>query len=311
MTRVLITCRQMQESFGIFEPQFSRLGLEPFLPLVTQAMSETDLIEIIEPFQGVIAGDDSFTASVLENAPNLKVISKWGIGIDGIDLEAARLRGIRVTNTPAVFDSEVADVSIGYIVMLARQLHRIDTAVRAGDWWKPAGLTLAGQVLGVVGLGSIGMAVVRRAQAMDMVVTGFDVVPEARDRAAGKGVRVMEFDDLLRSSDIISLHCPLTRENGHILDGRAFGLMRDGAFLVNTARGRLVEEGALVEALGTGRVAGAALDVFEQEPTTSTNPLLQFPQVVLGSHNASNTVAAVERVSAMAVKNLIEGLGVA
>jgi D-3-phosphoglycerate dehydrogenase len=308
MTRVLVTCPQMQASFKAFEPTFASLGIDPYLPPVTQAMSEADLLEIIDGYDGVIAGDDSFTAAVLARGSRLRIISKGGVGVDGIDLEEARRRGVAVTNTPGVFDSEVADVCIGYLILLARQLHLIDAAVRAGEWWKPAGVTLAGRVLGVVGLGSIGMAVARRAQAMDMVVTGCDVDGAACRRAAEEGLKVVAFDDLLGRAQALSLNCPLTSKSHHLLDRRAFGLMRDGVLVVNTARGGLIDEAALVDALEAGKVGGAALDVFEEEPIGPTSALLEFEQVVLGSHNSSNTVDAVERVSAMAVGNLLAGL---
>jgi D-3-phosphoglycerate dehydrogenase len=298
----------MQTSFEPYADEFSTLGILPDLPVVEQALSEADLLPIIGFYDGVIAGDDSFTRRVLENAGRLQIISKWGVGIDGIDMAAAANLGIKVTNTPAMFDSEVADVCIGYMVLLARELHRIDSAVRSGRWLKVRGITLAGRTLGVVGLGSIGLAVAKRAQAMDMDIVGFDVNPAARALASSRGVKVLSLNDLLAAADVISLNCPLTADNRHLLNREAFGQMREGVLVINTARGPLVDEEALDAALVSGRVAGAALDVFECEPLQAGHPLMRHSQVVFGSHNSSNTTDAVATVSAQAVRNLIAGL---
>ena len=306
MTSVLITCPQMRAGIGPFESAFAERGIAVDLPDVQQAMTEDQLLEIIDRYDGVIAGDDNFTALVLERGRRLRVISKWGVGTDGIDSSAAARLGITVTNTPGVFHSEVADVCIGYLIMLARELHRIDSAVRSGQWLKIAGVTLAGRTLGIVGLGSIGMAVARRAQAMEMLVLGFDRDPRAIAAASAAGIEVVTFGELIARVDALSLNCPLTPSTFHLIDTAAFAAMRDGVLIINTARGPVVDEAALLDALSDGRVGGAALDVFEHEPLTGSSPLLSLPNVILGSHNSSNTTDAVQRVSSLAVRNLLQ-----
>jgi D-3-phosphoglycerate dehydrogenase len=241
-------------------------------------------------------------------ADRLRAISKWGVGIDNIDLEAARSRGIRVTNTPAAFGDEVADVVIGYLVLLARNLHRIDKQVREGEWAKPEGVSLAGRTIGIVGLGDIGMAVARRTLAMGMSVLGSELDGKRRDRAAGLGVEVVDLDRLLASVEVLSLNCPLTPATYHMIDSAAIGRMKPGTWIINTARGGLIDEGALVVALADGRVGAAALDVFETEPLPSDSPLRGMAHVILGSHNSSNTREAVERTSARAIENLVAAL---
>ena len=306
--RVLITCPQLQSSIDDYCHIFVENDIEIEMPTVVQQLTETQLLEIIEPFDGVIAGDDEFTGRVLEKAKNLKVIARWGIGVDGVDLTAAEGLGIRVSNTPNAFEDEAADVVMGYIVLLARQLHRLNQAVRDGGWPKIQGVSLRGKTLGVIGVGSIGQGVVRRAVAAGMVVLGHDVATVPAVVVKATGLRVVEFDELLRASDFISLNCNLTDSNRHMLGPREFALMRAGVYVINTARGPLIDEAALAQALDEGQVAGAALDVFEVEPLPLDSPLRHFDQCIFGTHNTSNTQEAVVRVNQLAIANLLDGL---
>lgn len=308
MTRVLITCRQLQQTIEEYRPIFAENGIEIDLPELVQQLSEAELLEIIDRYDGVIAGDDQFTARVLEKAPKLRILAKWGVGVDGIDLDAARRLGIPVRNTPNVFHDEVADAVAGYIVLLARQLHRLDRSVRDGGWLKVRGMTLRGKTLGVIGMGSIGRAVAKRGAAFGMEVLGYDVAPPSPELVAESGGRMVPFADLIERSDFISLNCNLTAENRGMLGASEFARMRDGVFIVNTARGRLIDQAALVAALRSGKVAGAALDVFEEEPLPAGDPLRSFESCIFGTHNGSNTREAVLRVNEMAIGNLLDGL---
>jgi D-3-phosphoglycerate dehydrogenase len=307
--RILITCPQMQRYADEYSATFAAHGLHADLPEVVQHLREAELMEIIDQYEGVIAGDDEFTDRVLERATQLRIISKWGVGVDNIDLDAARARGIPVTNTPGTFADEVADVTVGYLVLLARQLHRIDSGVRSGGWPKIEGTSLAGKTLTIVGLGSIGAAVGRRAQVMGMRVLGFEIAEVQRDAARAMGVELVDLDAGLRSADFVSLNCPLTSANRHMIADAQLSSMRRGVFLVNTARGPLIDEAALVRALETGQVAGVALDVFEEEPLPMSSPLRNFDSVIFGAHNGSNTAEAARRVSDLAVRNLLDTLG--
>ena len=284
-------------------------GIAVEIPPVAQHVSREDLERLLPACDGIIAGDEPLDRPLLERAsPRLRVISRWGVGIDNIDLAAARELGIEVRNTPAVFADEVADVAIGYMIMLARRLHAIDASVRAGDWSKPQGVSLAGRTLGIVGLGSIGRAVARRGLAMGMAVVGIDPSPQAEAAAVELGVHLVGLDEVFAAADVLSLNLPMTPENRHLANAARLGAMPRGSFLVNTARGPLVDEAALVAALRTGQLAGAALDVFESEPLPAESPLRDLPNVILGSHNASNTVEAVRRVNQLAIDNLLSVL---
>lgn len=307
-TRVLITCPQMQRAFEEYRERFDEQGIEVELPAVVQQLSEAEMAAIIERYDGVIVGDDPLSASTLGRARRLRVVSKWGVGVDNIDLGAARQLGIRVTNTPGVFNDEVADVVVGYLVLLARRLHIIDRRVRDGDWPKIEGVSLARRTLGVIGLGSIGLQVARRGVAMGMRVIGYDIDPLQAEGARGTGIDTLGIDEVLAAADAVSLNCPLTEDNRHLIDRRRLALMPPGAWLINTARGPLVDEEALVDALNSGQLGAAALDVFEREPLPADSPLRQLDNVILGAHNASNTTEAVRRVSEAAVANLLTGL---
>lgn len=306
--RVLITCPQLQQTIDGYRDVFAERGIEIELPHVEQQLGESDLLDIIDRFDGVIAGDDKFTAPVLKKGKRLKVIAKWGVGVDGIDLEAAERMGIRVSNTPSVFGDEVADVVMGYIVLLARQLHKMDQSVRSGDWMKIQGMSLRGKTLGVIGVGSIGQEVARRALAAGMSLLGSDVAPVPTSFVEETGLQLVDLRKLLQASDFISLNCTLTPANRHMLGPREFSMMKTGVCIVNTARGPLIDEAALVQALEEGRVTGAALDVFEQEPLPADSPLRRFDNCIFGTHNSSNTTEAVMRVNEIAIRNLLEGL---
>jgi D-3-phosphoglycerate dehydrogenase len=309
--KVAITCIQLIRDLGQYLDALGRAGLEASVPAIPgQHLEGEALVAALTGCVGVVAGDDRFTAEVLDQCPELRTISKWGSGIDGIDERAAAERGITVTNTPGMFDDEVADVAMAYVTMLARRLHLVDQGVHAGEWPKPAGRSLRGATLGIIGLGGIGRALAARATVAGMQVLGSDPSTTSADNARAIGVDVRPLDQLLSAGDFVSVNCPLNESTFHLLDDAAFARMRDGAFLVNTGRGGVVATDALVSALTSGRLSGAALDVMEVEPPPPDHPLLRFPQVVLGSHNASNTVEASARVHVLAIENLARSLGV-
>jgi len=306
--RALITCRQMQNCIESFRDRFDARDIALDLPAIVQQPTEAELIAIIGDYDGMIAGDDPLTAGVLAHAARLKIISKWGVGVDGIDLDAARKQGITVTNTPDVFGDDVADVAAGYLVMLARQLHRVDAAVRDGGWLKHEGVALTRKTLGIVGYGSVGQALGRRGRGFGMTVIAHDTAPGVGDVARFENVELVDREDVFRRSDFLALCVPLTADTRHLVNPATLGLMPRGSFLVNVARGGLVDERALVATLGSGQLAAAALDVFENEPLPIDSPLRTFPQCVFGAHNGSNTREGVLRASAAAVDNLLDGL---
>ena len=306
--KVLISCPHLQKTIHLYRDRLAAKGIELEVPEMVQQLTEEELLEIVDRFDGIIAGDDHFTGKVLEKAKKLKILAKWGIGTDSIDKEAAKRLNIPVVNTPNVFADEVSDVAFGYILMLARQLHLLDRSVREGGWLQVPGTTLRGKTLGVVGVGSIGRGAVVRGNAVGMNVIGYDVIPIAKSIQEELNVRQVDLDTLFRESDFIVLCCNLTAENHHLLSDRAFSLMKDGVRIVNVARGPLIDEAALVKVLKSGKVAGAGLDVFEVEPLPVDSPLREFDQCIFGTHNGSHTQEAVLKVNELAIDNLLKGL---
>jgi D-3-phosphoglycerate dehydrogenase len=306
--RVLISCPVITDSIDDYDDQFAANDIEYDVADVDQQLSETELLDVIDEYDGVLAGDDEFTRRVVEEAPKLEVISKWGIGMDAIATDAAEEHGVAVYNTPGAFSDEVADVVMCYAIMLTRHLHHVDCAVRASDWYCPRGTSLVDKTFGVIGVGNIGSAVVGRAHAHGMDVLGNDIKPIPEQLISETGIEHVERNELLARSELVSLNCALTEETRGMIGAEELSLLGENGYLINTARGELIQQDVLVTALENGTIAGAALDVFEEEPLPNDDPLTDSESVILGSHNAQNTHEAVERVNDRAVENLISGL---
>jgi D-3-phosphoglycerate dehydrogenase len=294
-----------------YRPVFARFGIELIIPEVNERLEAEELLQQAGLFDGAICGDDRFTAEVLAAcAPRLKVISKWGTGIDSIDQAAAAKLGIPVRNTPDAFVDAVADSVLSYALAFARHTPWLDQAVKAGQWTKLMGRSMAESTLGVVGVGRIGKAVLGRAQAFGGRLLGTDLVTMPADFLVQVNVKMTTLDEVLAESDYVSLNCDLNPTSRHIIDKAALAKMKPSAILINTARGPLIDELALVDALSAGKLAGAALDVFEEEPLPANSPLLKMDNVLLSPHNSNASPASWVRVNYLTVRNLLEGLGI-
>jgi D-3-phosphoglycerate dehydrogenase len=290
-----------------FRPRFAELGIEVDAPAVVQTLPEAELIKLLPAYDGWIIGDDPATRAVFAAgmAGKLRAAVKWGVGVDNVDFVAARELGLPITNTPGAFGGEVADVAVAYVIMLARELMTIDRGVRAGGWPKPAGVSLAGKTVGLVGFGDIGRNVGKRLAAADMRLIAYDPgLTEAPPIA-----ELAQWPARVEECDFLLFTCALTPKNRHMLNADVLARAKRGVRVVNVARGPLIDEAALIAALGTGHVRSAALDVFEVEPLPADSPLRAFEQCVFGSHNGSNTVDAVRRTSQRAIGLLAGFLG--
>lgn len=310
MLTVLFTAPYMIPFLDRFRPLLEGYGLRLIVPQVRERMEEDDLLKYAGQFDGTICGDDRYTARVIEAcAPRLKVISKWGTGIDSIDTEACSRYGIFVGRTPNAFTTAVADTTLGYLLAFARRQPWMDVAMKRGEWNKIPGVTLSECVLGIVGVGAIGKAVARRARAFGMKVLGNDIVEIDHVFLTETGIEMTSLEDLLQRADFISLHCDLNPTSRHLINAKTISLVKPTAVLINTARGPVVDEDALVHALQAQRLAGAALDVFEREPLPQDSPLLKMDNVLLAPHNANSSPTAWERVHWNTIRNLLYGLG--
>jgi D-3-phosphoglycerate dehydrogenase len=270
-----------------------------------KAKTQEELIERIREAEVVIniRAYTHLNAEVLASCKKLKLISMWGTGTDNVDLESARKLGITVTNTPGANALSVAEHTIALLLSLVRQIPLLDREVRSGKWPRVEMVQLGGKVLGLFGLGAIGRHVARMAKGLGMEVIAWTFHPSP-ERAKESGVPFVSKEELLRTADVVSLHLLLTDETRGFLKKEDFNLMKPTAFFVNTARAGLIEPGALYEALRSKKIAGAALDVYDEEPLPPGHPLTTLPNVVLTPHNAGMTPEAILDGLLVAVENV-------
>ena len=306
--RVLVSAPYFIPVIENYRERLSAEGVELIAANVNERLSEEELLKCVGDIDGIICGDDRITGRVMDAAPRLKVISKWGTGIDSIDSAEAKRRGIPVYRTPNAFSEPVADTVLGYILTFARRLPWMDRDIRQGKWQKPRLVSLQECVLGIVGVGDCGKAAVRRAKSFGMRVLGNDIKVLPDDFLTETGLEVVSLEDLLSKADFVSLHPDLNPTSYHLIGKKQFETMKPGAYLINTSRGPVVDEAALIQALQEGRIAGAALDVFEEEPLPAESPLRTMDNCFLAPHNANSSIKAWERVHENTVRNLLEGL---
>lgn len=311
MKTILLTAPYMQPEMERFLPVLEDHDLKVIQPEVKERLEEKELLQYAGTFDGTICGDDQYTEEVLEAcSPRLKVISKWGTGIDSIDQDACARLGIVIGNTPNAFTLPVADTVLGYMLAFARNQPWLDRVMKKGKWQKVQGRSLSECALGVIGVGNIGKAVLRRADAFGMRLLGNDIRKIEPDFLAEHDVEMVALEELLSLADFISVNCDLNPTSYHLLNQETFTHVKAEAYLINTARGPIVEEDALIQVLEDGTLAGAALDVFEQEPLPEQSPLRNFDQVLLSPHNANSSPSAWERVHWNTIRNLFDGLGI-
>ena len=306
--RVLLSAPYMIPVQDRFNPLFDEFGIDLLIPTVRERLSETELLGYVSDVDGAICGDDAYTARVIAVAPKLKVISKWGTGIDSIDEEAAEARNIVVCRTSGAFTDPVADSVLGYMLAFARQILASDRSMKAGEWTKPLGVSLRESTLGIVGVGEIGQAVAKRAHAFGMTIMGCDIRSIPSAILAQWQVSMVEYEELIRLADFVSLNCDLNPTSYHLVGSEALRLMKSTAFLINTARGPVVDEVALAQALQRGDIAGVALDVFEHEPLPDDSLLRAYDNCLLAPHNANSSPTAWERVHRNTIENLLSVL---
>ncbi|HNF93718.1 MAG TPA: phosphoglycerate dehydrogenase [Anaerolineales bacterium] len=308
---VLLTAPYMLPFVDRFKPVFDSYDIELIIPNVEERMEEEDILKYAGQFDGTVCGDDRYSARVIEAClPRLKVISKWGTGVDSIDAEACSRFGVKLGRTPNAFTTPVADTVLGYMLAFARRGPWMDKAMKSGEWKKIPGKTLSECTLGIIGIGNIGKAVTRRAKAFGMKVLGTDIIDIDHVFVSESGIEMTDLDTLLANSDFVSVNCDLNSTSHHLINANTLSKMKSTAVLINTARGPIVDEKALVAALSSGQVGGAALDVFEFEPLPLDSPLLKMDNVMLAPHNSNSSPTAWERIHWNTIKNLVEGLGI-
>ena len=305
MTRILITPRSMTKARP---PQLSRLseaGYELVFCATGRQPTEQELCSLVPGCVGYLAGVERITVRVLGCADKLKVISRNGVGVDNIELDVAERLGIEVCTAPGANSRGVAELTIACMLALARSIPAVDATLKTRTWRRLRGIELAGRTLGLVGLGKIGKIVAELAWGFSMRVVAYDPLAD-RSFKPGGGFAFVELDELLAQSDVVSLHCPSARGEA-LIDRRAIGRMKSGAYLINTARADLVDDEALLASLDDGKLSGAAIDVFEDEPPDDWS-LAEHPKVIATAHIGGYTDESIGRATEAAVENLLTNL---
>lgn len=306
--KVLVTAPYFQSVYDRYKDRMERMGLEVILPEVRERLSEQELIPLMDGVHGVISGDDQFTEKALINSPELRVISKWGTGIDSIDRQAASRLNIAIRNTPGAFSEPVADTVMAFMLAFSRAIHLQDMDIRKGIWNKRTCFALNGLTLGIIGVGACGTTVARRAMNFGLRILGNDIVEIDDHVVNGFGITMTSLDELLAQSDFISVNCDLNPTSFHLMNRDSFYKVKQGCYYITTCRGPVTDERALIDALVSGKLAGAGVDVFEEEPLPEDSPLRYMDNVLLTPHNANADPETSDRIHESTLRNLMEEL---
>jgi D-3-phosphoglycerate dehydrogenase len=306
--KILVTATSFRaDSKGPAPEELRRFAAEQggeivFNPL-GRPLTEDELIPLLKGCDGFIAGLDYITKKVIDACDTLKVISRYGVGVERVDLEAAKAKNIAVCNTPGANARAVADLTMALLLCAARKVPMLDKKTKEGQWVRTSGMELHGKTLGLLGLGAVGKEVAKRALGFSMIVLACDPFIN-KNYAVENNIEAVDFDTIIARSDVISLHLPLNEETRYIISAPVLKKMKSGAILINTARGGLIDEKGACEELKSGHLAGLGLDVFEEEPPKVSH-LYAMDNVVLTPHTAAHTAEAMANMAAMSVQNLI------
>lgn len=302
--RVVVT----SSSFGKVSAEAYRILREAGFEIVDDMrgpFSGDKLIEVLNRGEAAILGQDAADRRVFENCPNLKAIVKHGAGVDNIDLDAASDHGVIICNVPSMNAEAVAEYTVGLILAAARRIAEADRSMRAGEWGRFMGYQVTGKTIGIVGFGRIGQRVAKKLQGFEPQILAFDPFPN-EEAARQQGVRLSTVDEVIEQADVLTLHLPLTAETRGLVSRERLARMKKSAILINTARAGVVDADALADALREGRLAGAAIDVFSEEPVNPDFPLIQMPSVISTPHIAAYSYDAMDAVSILAAHNMVD-----
>lgn len=320
---ILVTCPPMIKMINKYEKVFKKYNLKFFCPDFVQVLSVEELIKLLPNYDGWIIGDDPAVSSVFEAGiqGKLKAAVKWGVGVDNVDFDACKRLNIPITNIPNVFGEEVSDVAIGMLLNLTRKLHEIDTKTKKGEWYKPAGNSLSGKKVCLIGFGDIGRCTARKLLAFNLDVyvsdPGFEKINNKiickynEDIIVSEKIQrviITDLDNALKNSDFIIVTCALNKHTQHLINKENIMKTKKGVIIINVARGPVVKENDVVQLLEEGFISSVGFDVFEIEPLPLESKLRNFPQNFYGSHNGSNTIEGVDKTSIIAIDKINEYL---
>ncbi|GLI50332.1 2-hydroxyacid dehydrogenase [Tepidanaerobacter syntrophicus] len=306
--KILITPKSFFRAKDKADEIFSQYDLEIVENNTGKTLTKQQMLELCSDVDGVIVGLDPMDKEVLRNARKLKAISKYGVGLDNIDLNVAQELGIKVRRAEGANTRSVAELAIGLFFALSRNIPKAVINVKDGRWDRAIGTEIGAKIVGIIGFGAIGREVAKMASGLDMEIMAYDPYFNDIELIKAMNVKMTSIDEILEKADFITLHLPLNEETNKIINSKTLSKMKQTAYLVNTARGELVDEDALYNALKNGIIAGAAQDVFSHEPPDKQNKLLALDNFILTPHIGAYTKEATERMVATSAKNLIEML---
>jgi phosphoglycerate dehydrogenase-like enzyme len=302
--KVLVTPRSFgQSDQKLFETLQKSVGEVIYNPY-GRALTSEEVSDLLKDCDGYIAGVDAIDARAIENANKLKVIARYGVGVDKVDLEAAKSRGVTVTNTPRANAQSVAELALGLTLSLLRQIPFATNQTRNGDWPRIKGLSLEGKTVGLVGFGMIGRKFAGLLGGFGCRVLAYDLFPDV-EAATDIGVELTALGTLVANADIVSLHLPFNKNTEKLIDSKLLSTMKAGSYLINTSRGGIVDENALIEALSSGHLAGAGLDVLSEEPPLADHPLLKMDKVLVTPHSGSHSDGATNAMGWTALEDCL------
>lgn len=304
--KILVTPRSFASASDKPMKMLTEKGYEIQINNTGRPYKKEEMLKLIRDVDGIIIGIDELSAEIIEKANALKVISKYGIGLDNIDINMATNKKIIITNTPQANVDAVADLAFGLILSLARRIPEADKKTKSGEWEKIIGKSVWEKTLGIIGLGKIGRQVVKRAQGFKMNILVYDLVKDEKF-AQKYGIKYVSLEKLLQKSDYITIHIPLNDATRGMISYKELEKIKKDAFLINTSRGGIVDEEALYDALRNNKLRGAALDVYNNEPP-GKSPLMELDNVIMTPHIGAYTEEAIENMGIQAAQNLIDVL---
>ena len=306
--RILITWRNVIKNIDKYKNIFKNKKIKFDLIQERQNVKEKTLLKIIHKYDGILCGDDEITKKVIDKAKKLKVISKWGAGMDSIEVEYAKENKIKVFNSPNAFPESVSVYAIGLIIALSRKLFDSDKSIRNGKWEKFQGSQLAEKKLGIIGYGRIGKRIAHLAKGFNFDIFINDINTSLKRNIKKSGYKFLTKKNLIKKVDFLCLAVDLNKKSFHMIGKKEFHLMKKNLILINISRGPVVEEAFLIKALKEKKIAGAGLDVFEYEPLGIKNQLRKMNNCILSAHNAFNTHEASIQTNNSSINNLFKGL---
>ncbi len=303
--KVLVTATNYSTYCSAAKALLEENGVEVIENPYGRPMTRDELLTVVGDIDGVVVGVDTWNEEIFAHAPMLRAMARFGVGVDNIDLAAAKAYGIQVTNAKGMNSNPVAELTVGLILSTLRNVPAFNASIREGKWDRFMGRDLAGMTVGLLGFGDIAQRVAKKLSGFDVSISAYDLYPNL-EKARELNVKMVSMEEALHRADVVCMHLPSLPATHHIMDARTFGMMKDGSYFINTARGALVDEIALAQALRSGKLTAAAIDVFDQEPVRRDNPLFALPNLFATPHTAAETYDTYHNVGLATARQLLD-----